>query len=70
LKSIYFSPKNDLPYKEIASSILPRGLRTNSKRISKRDAHFKKIAGKMKYCTGSFDNGMKEVMNLVNNDKY
>jgi len=27
LRSIYYSPKNQLPYREIASSILPRGLR-------------------------------------------
>ena len=35
LKSIYFSPKNDLPYKEIASSILPRVLRDRFKRTFK-----------------------------------
>jgi glycosyltransferase involved in cell wall biosynthesis len=32
LKSIYFSPKNDLPYKEIVSSILPRVLRDQFKK--------------------------------------
>ena len=42
LKSIYFSPKNDLPYKEIASSILPRGLRDQFKRISKEMRTLKK----------------------------
>jgi glycosyltransferase involved in cell wall biosynthesis len=36
LKSIYFSPKNDLPYKEIASSVLPRGLRDRLKRTVNR----------------------------------
>jgi len=36
LKSIYFSPKNDLPYKEIASSVLPRGLRDRIKRTVNR----------------------------------
>ena len=35
LKSIYFSPKNHLPYKEIASTILPRVLRDLFKRTSK-----------------------------------
>ena len=34
LKSIYFSPKNDLPYKEIASSILPKVLLDRFKRAS------------------------------------
>ena len=34
LKSIYFSPKNDLPYKEIASSILPKVLLDRFKRVS------------------------------------
>jgi hypothetical protein len=36
MKSIYFSPKNHLPYKEIASSILPRVLRDRFKRVLKR----------------------------------
>jgi glycosyltransferase involved in cell wall biosynthesis len=35
LKSIYFSPKNDLPYKEIASSLLPRVLRDRFKKTFK-----------------------------------
>jgi len=35
LKSIYFSPKNHLPYKEIASSILPRVLGDRFRRTSK-----------------------------------
>lgn len=34
LKSIYFSPKNDLPYKEIASSVLPRIFLDRFKRSS------------------------------------
>jgi len=33
LKSIYFSPGNELPYREIASSILPSGLRNRLKRV-------------------------------------
>ena len=32
LRSIYFSPGNELPYREIASSILPGGLRNRLKR--------------------------------------
>ena len=34
LKSIYFSPKNDLPYKQIVSSLLPGILRDRFKRTS------------------------------------
>jgi glycosyltransferase involved in cell wall biosynthesis len=34
LKSIYFSPTNDLPYKEIVSSVLPGALRHRLKRSS------------------------------------
>jgi hypothetical protein len=34
LKAIYFSPRNDLPYKEIASSILPKVLLDRFKRTS------------------------------------
>lgn len=33
LKSIYFSPRNELPYREIASSILPSGLRNRLKQV-------------------------------------
>lgn len=33
LKSIYFSPRNDLPYKEIASAILPGVMRKRLKRL-------------------------------------
>jgi glycosyltransferase involved in cell wall biosynthesis len=36
LKSIYFSPKNHLSYREIASFVLPRVLRDKIKSISKR----------------------------------
>jgi len=35
LKSIYYSPGNDLPYKKIASSLLPKALRDRLKRTSR-----------------------------------